>query len=91
TCSGVVDFEACLGNTDKFCPENIPCQCKDGEPFCRCDYYRTGWKEYWYMGPKCNHLWNTLDFILVATLPAVALVIIVVVVLSVYFLKMIKA
>ncbi|XP_053812089.1 uncharacterized protein LOC128795386 [Vidua chalybeata] len=115
-CNGVVDFEACLGNTDEFCPENIPCQCKDGEPFCRnaswdlvtqslakylciksgnrwvCDYYRTGWKEYWYTGPKCNHLWNTLDFILVATLPAVALVIAVVVIFSaVYCLKMKKA
>ncbi|OWK55318.1 hypothetical protein RLOC_00004292 [Lonchura striata] len=90
-CSGVVDFEACLGNTDEFCPKNIPCQCKDGKPFCRCDYYRTGWKEYWYMGPKCNHLWNTLDFILVATLPAVALVVIVVVIFSaVYCLKIKK-
>ncbi|KAL2304193.1 hypothetical protein Nmel_012936, partial [Mimus melanotis] len=29
------------------------------------------------MGPRCNYLWNTLSFILVATLPAVALVIIV--------------
>ncbi|KAL9837081.1 uncharacterized protein GJ701_010722 [Geothlypis trichas] len=38
--------------------------------------------EYWYMGPKCNHLWNTLDFILVATLPGVALVFIVVVIFS---------
>uniref|UniRef100_A0A8C9MH54 Uncharacterized LOC108962060 n=1 Tax=Serinus canaria TaxID=9135 RepID=A0A8C9MH54_SERCA len=91
-CNGVVDFEACLGNTDQFCPENIPCLCKDEEPFCRCDYYRMGWKEYWYMGPKCNHLWNTLDFILVATLPGVALVIIVVVIFSaVYCLKMKKA
>lgn len=41
-----------------------------------------GWMEYWYMGPKCNHLWNTLDFILVATLPGVALVFIVVVIFS---------
>ncbi|XP_063027025.1 uncharacterized protein LOC134425937 [Melospiza melodia melodia] len=82
SCSGVVDFGACLGNTDEFCPENIPCLCKNEEPFCRCNYYRTGWMEYWYMGPKCNHLWNTLDFILVATLPGVTLVIIVVVIFS---------
>ncbi|XP_037978808.1 uncharacterized protein LOC119695056 isoform X2 [Motacilla alba alba] len=87
-CNGVGDFEACLDNTDEFCPENIPCMCKGGEPFCRCDYFRIGWKEYWYMGPKCNHLWNTLDFILVATLPGVALVLIVVVIFSaVYCLK----
>lgn len=45
---------------------------------CRCDYYREGWMEYWYMGPKCNQLWNTLDLILVSVLPAVALVFIVV-------------
>ncbi|KFW79553.1 hypothetical protein N305_05425, partial [Manacus vitellinus] len=76
-CSGVEDFEACLGNTTQFCPSHFPCLCKNGEPFCRCDYFRVGWKDYWYMGPKCNHLWNTLDFILVATVPAVTLVIIV--------------
>lgn len=52
---------------------------------CRCDYFRIGWKEYWYMGPKCNHLWNTLDFILVATLPAGILIIIVVVIFSVVY------
>lgn len=59
---------------------------------CRCDYFRIGWKEYWYMGPKCNHLWNTLDFILVATLPAGILIIIVVVIFSVvYCMKTEKA
>jgi len=36
--------------------------------------------EYWYMGPKCNQLWNTLDLILVTVLPAVALVFLVVVI-----------
>ncbi|TRZ09251.1 hypothetical protein HGM15179_017853, partial [Zosterops borbonicus] len=91
SCTGVPDFENCLNNTDEFCPKTIPCWCKNGEPFCRCNYYRVGWQEYWYMGPKCNHLWSTLDFILVATLPGVALVIIVVVIFSaVYCLKMQK-
>ncbi|XP_058704057.1 uncharacterized protein LOC131583681 isoform X1 [Poecile atricapillus] len=91
-CTGVADFDDCRGNADEFCPKNISCQCKNEEPFCRCDYFRSGWKEYWYMGPKCNHLWNTLDFILVATLPGVGLVIIVVVIFSVvYCLKMEKA
>ncbi|XP_062496186.1 uncharacterized protein LOC134174872 [Pezoporus occidentalis] len=80
SCTGVKDFGACLGNTDNFCPTSISCQCKNEKPFCRCDYYRVDWQEYWYMGPKCNHRWNTLDFILVATLPAVALVIIAVVI-----------
>ncbi|KGL90604.1 hypothetical protein N301_11188, partial [Charadrius vociferus] len=76
-CTGVEDFTACLGNTDNFCPNNISCQCKNEKPFCRCDYFRVDWQEYWYMGPKCNHLWSTLDLILVTILPAVALVIIV--------------
>ncbi|XP_032557831.1 uncharacterized protein LOC116793810 isoform X1 [Chiroxiphia lanceolata] len=84
-CSGVKDFEACLGNTTQFCPTNIPCLCKNEEPFCRCDYFRVGWKDYWYMGPKCNHLWNTLDFILVATVPAVVLVLIVTVIFSCFY------
>ncbi|XP_075291358.1 uncharacterized protein LOC142363087 isoform X3 [Opisthocomus hoazin] len=91
-CTGIEDFEACLGNTDKFCPTNISCQCKNEKPFCRCDYFRVDWKEYWYMGPKCNHLWNTLDFILVTTLPAVALVIVAVVIsYCVYYRKSEKA
>ncbi|KAM7043314.1 uncharacterized protein M8220_007301 isoform 2-T2 [Acridotheres tristis] len=88
-CTGVEDFGDCLNNTDDFCPTDIPCQCINENPFCRCKYYRIGWKEYWYMGPRCNHLWNTLTFILVATLPAVALVIIVVVIFgTVYCFKM---
>ncbi|XP_068871162.1 uncharacterized protein [Aphelocoma coerulescens] len=92
SCTGVGDFEACLGNTDEFCPRSISCQCKNQEPFCRCDYFRMGWKEYWYMGPKCNHLWNTLDFIFVATVPAGILIIIVVVIFSVvYCMKTEKA
>ncbi|XP_013047654.1 uncharacterized protein [Anser cygnoides] len=79
-CTAVEDFKACLGNTDNFCPTNISCQCKNEKPFCRCDYYREGWQEYWYMGPKCNQLWSTLDLILVTILPAVALVFIVIVI-----------
>ncbi|XP_069723645.1 uncharacterized protein [Phaenicophaeus curvirostris] len=80
SCTTVEDFGACLGNTSNFCPTDVPCQCKDEKPFCRCDYFRVGWQEYWYMGPKCNHLWNTLGFILVSILPALALVIIVIVI-----------
>ncbi|XP_057232171.1 uncharacterized protein LOC130579408 isoform X2 [Malurus melanocephalus] len=51
----------------------------------RCDNYRLGWKDYWYMGPKCNHLWNTLDFILVTTIPEVVLIIIVVTLFSFFY------
>ncbi|XP_025917038.1 uncharacterized protein LOC112963829 [Apteryx rowi] len=87
-CTGVGDFQDCLGNTDNFCPTNISCQCKDEKPFCRCNYFRVGWREYWYMGPKCNQLWNTLDLILVAVLPAVALSFIVGVIFQcVYYCK----
>ncbi|XP_014810344.1 PREDICTED: uncharacterized protein LOC106895436 [Calidris pugnax] len=75
-CTGVKDFRDCLGDPQNFCPVNISCQCKNEKPFCRCDYYRIDWQDYWYMGPKCNHLWNTLDFILVTVIPPVALVII---------------
>ncbi|XP_068013771.1 uncharacterized protein [Melanerpes formicivorus] len=86
-CTGIKDFNDCLNVTESFCPDNVPCQCKDEKPFCRCDYYRVDWKEYWYMGPKCNHLWNTIDFILVATLPGIGLVLIIVVVflIVIYF------
>ncbi|KAM8998088.1 uncharacterized protein PRD47_012287 isoform 2-T3 [Ara ararauna] len=92
SCTGVKDFGACLGNTDNFCPTNISCQCEKEKPVCRCDYYRVDWQKYWYMGPKCHHRWNTLDFILVVTLPAVALVIIAVVIFyCVYHCKSKKA
>ncbi|KGL82219.1 hypothetical protein N309_10595, partial [Tinamus guttatus] len=72
-CTGIGDFEDCSGNTDNFCPAGVSCQCKDEQPFCRCNYYRVGWKDYWYMGPKCDQLWSTVDLILVTVLPAVAL------------------
>ncbi|XP_042680794.1 uncharacterized protein LOC122163561 [Centrocercus urophasianus] len=79
-CTAIEDFGDCSGDSDGFCPAKVPCQCKNEKPFCRCDYYREGWMEYWYMGPKCNQLWNTLDLILVSVLPAVALVFLVVVI-----------
>uniref|UniRef100_A0A9L0RB83 Uncharacterized protein n=1 Tax=Equus caballus TaxID=9796 RepID=A0A9L0RB83_HORSE len=34
-CTSVTDFDDCPGNTTGFCPENIVCTCKDGEPFCK--------------------------------------------------------
>ncbi|XP_075619203.1 uncharacterized protein LOC142603329 isoform X1 [Balearica regulorum gibbericeps] len=91
-CTGVVDFKACLGNTVNFCPTNISCQCKNEKPFCRCDFSRVDWREFWYMDPKCSHLWNTLDLILVTVLPAIALVIIVAAIFyCVYYCKSEKA
>ncbi|XP_023579561.1 uncharacterized protein LOC101577620 isoform X2 [Octodon degus] len=76
-CTSVTDFHDCPGNVTNFCPENIVCACKDGKPFCKCPYFRGQWANYWYMGAKCDQLWNTLDLILVATLPGVGLALIV--------------
>ncbi|XP_031231879.1 uncharacterized protein LOC116094036 isoform X2 [Mastomys coucha] len=76
-CTSVKDFYDCLGNTTGFCPESIVCACKDGKPFCKCPNFRGRWGDYWYMGEKCDQLWNTLDLVLVATLPGIALAIIV--------------
>ncbi|XP_069062265.1 uncharacterized protein [Pleurodeles waltl] len=72
-CSNVRDFGKCLGTTTNFCPASIECACKDQKPFCKCPNYRESLTDYWYMGPKCEHLWNTLDLILVIVFPAVAL------------------
>ncbi|KFO19774.1 hypothetical protein H920_18843 [Fukomys damarensis] len=76
-CTSVTNFDDCPENVTDFCPENIACVCKDGEPFCKCPYFRGQWGNYWYMGMKCDQLWNTLDLILVATLPGVGLALIV--------------
>ncbi|XP_036127035.1 uncharacterized protein LOC118636089 [Molossus molossus] len=76
-CTSVTDFDDCPGNIRDFCPENIVCACKDGEPFCKCPYFRGRWGNYWYMGTKCDQIWNTLDLILVATLPGIGLALIV--------------
>ncbi|XP_060230981.1 uncharacterized protein LOC132650056 [Meriones unguiculatus] len=82
-CTSVKDFDDCLGNTTNFCPKSIVCACKDGKPFCKCPNYRGQWGNYWYMGNKCEQLWNTLDLILVATLPGIALALIVGVVIQI--------
>ncbi|KYO38448.1 hypothetical protein Y1Q_0015686 [Alligator mississippiensis] len=87
-CTNVSDFDNCMGNTEGFCPNSIACGCKDQKPFCKCPYYRGVWGEYWYLGEKCNQLWRTLDLILVAVLPGVALVFLVCVILQiVYYCK----
>ncbi|EHB00194.1 Apolipoprotein O-like protein [Heterocephalus glaber] len=76
-CTSVTNFDDCPENITDFCPENIACACKDGEPFCKCPYFRGQWGNYWYMGTKCDQLWSTMDLILVATLPGVGLALIV--------------
>ena len=49
----------------------------------RCQNFRGHWGDYWYMGEKCEQLWNTLDLILVATLPGITLALIVGVVIQI--------
>lgn len=43
----------------------------------RCPNFRSQWRDYWYLGAKCDQLWNTLDLILVATLPGIGLALII--------------
>ncbi|XP_025036593.1 uncharacterized protein LOC102458339 isoform X1 [Pelodiscus sinensis] len=87
-CAGIADFDNCLDNTEGFCPNDVACGCKDSKPYCKCPYYRGLWGDYWYMGHKCEQLWNTLDLILVTVLPAVALAFLVgVIIQCVYYCK----
>ncbi|XP_034638543.1 uncharacterized protein LOC117883386 [Trachemys scripta elegans] len=88
SCTDIADFGNCLGNTEGFCPKDIVCGCKGNKPFCKCPYFRGLWGDYWYMGHKCEQLWNTLDLILVTVLPAVALAFLVgVIIQCVYYCK----
>ncbi|XP_053130210.1 uncharacterized protein LOC128335636 isoform X2 [Hemicordylus capensis] len=73
SCTHVPDFGTCQGNALNFCPKGVTCGCKDQAPFCKCPSYRNDWEDYWYMGPKCEQLWSTLDLIVVAAVPAVTL------------------
>ncbi|KAM3910522.1 uncharacterized protein RB166_019370 [Leptodactylus fuscus] len=73
SCNNVEDFGRCTGDTDGFCHSDIPCSCKGGQPFCSCPFYRGPNGNYWYLGKKCDHLWSTLDMIVVAVFPGVAL------------------
>ncbi|KAJ7310290.1 hypothetical protein JRQ81_007191 [Phrynocephalus forsythii] len=81
-CTHVADFADCQGDILNFCPRGVACGCKDQKPFCKCPSYRSTWQDYWYMGPKCDHLWSSLDLILIATLPAVTLASVAIVVMQ---------
>ncbi|XP_069841768.1 uncharacterized protein [Dendropsophus ebraccatus] len=73
SCDNVEDFGSCTGDVRTFCPSGVPCSCKSGRPFCSCPYYKGPNGNYWYMGHKCDQLWSTLDMIVVAVFPGVAL------------------
>ncbi|XP_015744507.1 uncharacterized protein LOC103057593 [Python bivittatus] len=75
-CSHVADFGNCVGDTVGFCPKGIACGCKSQIPYCKCPSYRNKWEDYWYMGPKFDYLWSTLDLILVIAVPAATLAIV---------------
>ncbi|XP_053547959.1 uncharacterized protein LOC128639805 [Bombina bombina] len=72
-CENVPDFGKCSGDATNFCPKDISCGCKDGVAFCSCPYYKGPNNDYWYMGEKCDQLWNTFDLVAVTILPAIAL------------------
>uniref|UniRef100_A0A6I8NIB7 EGF-like domain-containing protein n=1 Tax=Ornithorhynchus anatinus TaxID=9258 RepID=A0A6I8NIB7_ORNAN len=87
-CTNVNNLDPCNGNTTNFCPKSITCACVDQKPFCQCQNSRGKWGEYWYMGTKCEQAWNTLDLVLVAVLPGLALTLIVAVTMqTVYYCK----
>ncbi|XP_044124893.1 uncharacterized protein LOC122919773 [Bufo gargarizans] len=73
SCEGVEDFGRCAGDKGDFCPRDIDCSCKSGRPFCSCPFYTGPNGNYWYLGEKCDHLWSTLDMIVIAVFPAAAL------------------
>ncbi|XP_056395754.1 uncharacterized protein LOC130291226 [Hyla sarda] len=73
SCDNVEDFGSCANDAGNFCPSGVPCSCKNGKAFCSCPFYRGPNGNYWYLGNKCNQVWSTLDLIVVAVFPGVAL------------------
>ncbi|MCJ8748953.1 hypothetical protein PDJAM_G00170560, partial [Pangasius djambal] len=56
------------------CDLNVSqCFCKSQTPFCRCNNYI----DEFYLGKSCSQKWTTLSFALVATLPGVALAVVI--------------
>ncbi|XP_043913067.1 uncharacterized protein LOC122789702 [Protopterus annectens] len=82
-CTGINDFQKCSSVSKDFCPSGISCLCKNQNPFCSCPNYKDGWIDYWYMGSRCEQLWSTIDLILIATLPAIALTMLVAVIMQI--------
>ncbi|XP_028840157.1 uncharacterized protein LOC114792846 [Denticeps clupeoides] len=70
-CDGPGDYQPCI--LEYVCNGNSMCFCKDGQPYCRCNNY----KDEWYIGEDCSQRWTTLNFALVASLPGLALAVLV--------------
>ncbi|XP_078066518.1 uncharacterized protein LOC144492385 [Mustelus asterias] len=88
SCKNIGDYEPCLRNT---CPEYMPCYCKEEKEYCRCANFKGALGDYWYLGPKCDQQWSTLDLILVAVVPGICLALIVAVCMySIYSCKKLK-
>nr|XP_046177621.1 uncharacterized protein LOC124009649 isoform X1 [Oncorhynchus gorbuscha] len=84
SCVTVDDFEVCTGTAYPCNVEKSKCYCKDKKPFCRCNNYI----DKWYIGEKCDFEWTILNFALVSSLPGLALVVIVgVIVQCVHYLR----
>ncbi|KAL7838814.1 hypothetical protein AOLI_G00272180 [Acnodon oligacanthus] len=73
-CTGILDFEHCKNNNAWVCDLSVSaCFCKSEKPFCRCNNF----KDEFYVGEDCNQKWTTLTFALVASLPGIALAVVV--------------
>ncbi|KAB5515394.1 hypothetical protein PHYPO_G00249840 [Pangasianodon hypophthalmus] len=71
-CDKKGDFEPCSGDWN--CNLYVSkCFCKSEKPYCRCNNYI----DEFYLGTSCSQKWTTLSFALVATLPGVALAVVV--------------
>ncbi|XP_056600808.1 uncharacterized protein zgc:158432 [Triplophysa dalaica] len=85
-CSNVVDFGQCAssGSCDK---EVSVCTCFNGQPYCRCNNR----KGEFYIDESCSQRWSILTFSLVASLPGLALAILVGVIVYVIMLSSSKS
>lgn len=71
-CSRVIDFGQCLN--DWTCDTKVSrCACFEGEPYCRCNNR----KGEFYIDEDCSQRWTIVTFALVASLPGVALAVLV--------------
>ncbi|KAA0717200.1 hypothetical protein E1301_Tti017365 [Triplophysa tibetana] len=81
-CSNVRDFDKC--SSPWSCDEKVSlCTCFDGQPFCRCNNQ----KGEFYIAEDCSQKWTILTFALVASLPGLALAILVGVIVYVVMLS----
>ncbi|KAK6480366.1 hypothetical protein HHUSO_G18063 [Huso huso] len=71
-CGFRAEFQLCEKAQDFNC-SNGNCFCRNKKPYCRCQNYKEGGEDFWYMGENCDQKWSLTNLILVATLPGIAL------------------